>query len=203
MDKETLYKMLDIEEPGDFQYFENLAELLECDEYIEYEDLYSLLKDVDKETLAQLIHDYFEELSDFVPQDASELFLLLDKIKLSLIGMTKNSEEENVLAGLAEELDRFRIWYSLDSSVMCTPIGAETESTGKTSTSEEEHSLRDALAYSRLEKLDGDKYEYDFSRCIDYPIDEYIMSFGDIISAAESDGDGRAPEGEDREEQYN
>ena len=57
MDREMLYKMLDIEEPADFQYFENLAELLECDEHIEYEDLYSLLKEVDKEILAQLIHD--------------------------------------------------------------------------------------------------------------------------------------------------
>ncbi|MFR2966194.1 MAG: hypothetical protein ACLTK0_07325 [Anaerovoracaceae bacterium] len=89
MDREMLYKMLDIEEPADFQYFENLAELLECDEHIEYEDLYSLLKEVDKEILAQLIHDYFEEVSDFVPQDAAELFLLLDKIKLSLIGMVR------------------------------------------------------------------------------------------------------------------
>ena len=90
MDREMLYKMLDIEEPADFQYFENLAELLECDEHIEYEDLYSLLKEVDKEILAQMIHDYFEEVSDFVPQDAAELFLLLDKIKLSLIGMVRN-----------------------------------------------------------------------------------------------------------------
>ena len=188
MDREMLYKMLDIEEPADFQYFENLAELLECDEHIEYEDLYSLLKEVDTEILAQLIHDYFEEVSDFVPQDAAELFLLLDKIKLSLIGMVRNSDEENVLSNLTEELNRFRLWYSLDSSVICTAVGSELENGGR----EEEHTLRDALTYSRLEKLDGDKYEYDFSACLDYPLDEYIMSFGDIISAAESGEKDRA-----------
>lgn len=181
MDKESLYQMLDIEEPGDFQYFENFADLIECGEDISYDDLYALIKEVDKENLSRLIHDYFEELSDFVPSDAAELFILLDKIKLSLMGMAKNSEEEeeeNVLTSLAEELNRFRLWYSAGSSAVCTVIGKEKE---------EEYTLRDALAVSRLEKLDGDKYSYDFSQCLDYPIDEYIMSFGDIISASEAE----------------
>ena len=40
MDRDLLYQMLDIESPSDFQYFENLSDLLECDEYIEYDDLY-------------------------------------------------------------------------------------------------------------------------------------------------------------------
>ena len=53
MDKDKLYQMLDIEEPEDFQYFENIASLLECDEEIRYDDLYALLKDVDKDQLAQ------------------------------------------------------------------------------------------------------------------------------------------------------
>lgn len=183
MDKEMLYNMLDIDEPADFQYFENISELLEYDGHIEYEDLYSLLRDVDKGVLAQLIHDYFEELSDFVPGDASELFLLLDKIKLSLIGMTKNSDEEKVLSNLTEELNRFRLWYSADSSVVCSAVGGGRE---------EEHPLRDALAFSRLEGIGGDKYEYDFSACMDYPLDEYIMSFGDIISASEENEEGKA-----------
>lgn len=183
MDKETLYKMLDIESPGDFQYFENIADLLECGEHIEYDDLYRLLKETDKEILARLIYDYFEELSDFVPQDAAELYVLLDKIKLSLMGMarTADSGEESVLAGLAEETDRFRQWYSLGSSVVCSEIGS-----GK----EEEHTLRDAIGALRLEKLEGDKYEYDFSACLDYPLDEYAMSFGDMIAAAEEEGEG-------------
>jgi len=180
MDKELLYQLLDIEEPGDFQYFENLAALLECDEYIEYDELYILFKEVDKDILAQLIHDYFEELSDFIPEDAAELFILMDKIKLSLMGMARNSEEENILSGLTEELNRFRLWYSLDSSVICRTIDGGRE---------EEHCLRDALAVARLEKLEGDKYTYDFSACTDYPLDDYIMSFSDIISAESDDSE--------------
>lgn len=175
MDKDKLYQMLDIEEPEDFQYFENIASLLECDEEIGYDDLYALLKDVDKDQLAQLIHDYFEELSDYVPEDATDLFILLDNIKLSLIGMAKNSDEERVMASLTEELNRFRTWYSLDSSVICTTVDDKRE---------EEHTVRDAIALSRIEKLQGDKYAYDFTRCADYPLDEYIMSFADIVSQA-------------------
>ena len=43
MDKDRLYELLDIEEPEDFQYFENIAALLEADEEIDYDALYALL----------------------------------------------------------------------------------------------------------------------------------------------------------------
>ena len=56
----------------------------------------------------------------------------------------------------------------------------------------EKPELLERIKEDWLEKLDGDKYEYDFSACLDYPLDEYIMSFGDIISAAESGEKDRA-----------
>ena len=46
MDRERLYEILDIEEPAEFDYFENIAALLECDENIGYEELYGLLQEV-------------------------------------------------------------------------------------------------------------------------------------------------------------
>lgn len=178
MDKESLYELLDIEEPADFEYFENLSALLECDEYIPYEEIFGLIKDVDKETLAMLINDYFEEISDFIPGEAADFFVLMDKIRLSLVGLVKSSREERVMVNLAEELDRFRIWYSADSEVVCKSIINDRE---------EIHSLRDALMLARLEKIEGDKYMYDFSPCLDYTLDEYIMSFGDGVLAEEKE----------------
>ena len=59
MTKQELYELIDIDSPSDFQYFENLAAYLECDEELSYEDVAELVKDVDKATLAQLIGDYF------------------------------------------------------------------------------------------------------------------------------------------------
>ena len=50
---------------------------------------------------------------------------------------------------------------------------------------ERTETLRDALVLSRLEKLDGEKFYYDFGLCKEYDIDDYIMSLGDVIAAAE------------------
>jgi hypothetical protein len=134
--------------------------------------------------LALLLNDYFEEISDFIPGESTEFFLMMDKIRLALVGLAKNAKDETVLANLAEELNRFRIWYSCDSEVICRNISDDIE---------EFHTLRDAIALARLEKLEHDKYTYDFSKCSDYTLDEYVMSFGDVIAAAEK---------EDEEEGY-
>ena len=66
--KEALYELLDIDTPADFQYFENLAALLECEDEIDDQALAQLLEGVDKKTLAELLHNYFEEMTDnYVP----------------------------------------------------------------------------------------------------------------------------------------
>ena len=43
--------------------------------------------------------------------------------------------------------------------------------------------VRDALVLARSESLTGEKYAYDYSECQEYPLDEYIMSFGDLVAA--------------------
>ena len=101
MDRERLYEILDIEEPAEFDYFENIAALLECDENIGYEELYGLLQEVDKETLSMLIDNYFEELSDFLPEDDADFYLKIDQIRRSLVGLAKSSDDKNVLGTLA------------------------------------------------------------------------------------------------------
>ena len=62
MTKAEFYEILDIDSPEDFQYFENLAAFLECEDEPDYEDVAELVKEADKGTLAQLIGDYFEEI---------------------------------------------------------------------------------------------------------------------------------------------
>ena len=79
---------------------------------------------------------------------------------------------------LADELERFRHWYSIDSKVYLTNLGTMDE---------QEFTLRDALVNARIEKLDGDKFQYDFSECENYQLDEYIVSFGDMIAASEAE----------------
>ena len=177
MTKTEFYDILDIDSPADFQYFENLAAFLECEEDIEYEDLAGLVKEVDKPTLAQLIGDYFEEITDFLPESETELYTIFDTVRRSLAGMSKNCDDEITVTKLTDELERFRQWYSIESRAFVTDLG---------SADEEEMTLRDALICARVEALEGNKYQYDFSECSDYPLDEYIVSFGDMMAAEDS-----------------
>ena len=42
MNREELYQLLDIDDPAEFQYFENLADFLECEEELDYDDVAEL-----------------------------------------------------------------------------------------------------------------------------------------------------------------
>lgn len=178
MRKEDFYELLDIDYPADFQYFENLAAFLECDEELNYDDVAELFAEVDKDTLSQLVDNYFEELTDFVPGSETGVFGILDNVRRALMGMARNCEDETMETKLADELERFRRWYSIDSKVYLTNLGTMDE---------QEFTLRDALVNARIEKLDGDKFQYDFSECENYQLDEYIVSFGDMIAASEAE----------------
>ena len=178
MRKEDFYELLDIDYPAEFQYFENLAAFLECDEELEYEDVAELFQGVDKDTLAQLVDNYFEELTDFVPGSETGVYSILDNVRRALMGMARNCDDDTMETKLADELERFRRWYSIDSRVYLTNLGTMDE---------REFTLRDALVNARTEKLDGDKFQYDFSECENYVLDEYIVSFGDMIAANEAE----------------
>lgn len=178
MRKEDFYELLDIDYPAEFQYFENLAAFLECDEELEYEDVAELFQGVDKDTLAQLVDNYFEELTDFVPGSETGVYGILDNVRRALMGMARNCDDDTMETKLADELERFRRWYSVDSRVYLTNLGTMDE---------QEFTLRDALVNARIEKLDGDKFQYDFSECENYVLDEYIVSFGDMIAANEAE----------------
>jgi hypothetical protein len=77
---------------------------------------------VDKKALAELIHNYFEEMTDFLPGDAAEAYGVLERIKFSLMGLARNCDEEDLLSNLTEEIERFRLWYSVESRVYCTSV---------------------------------------------------------------------------------
>lgn len=176
-DRDAFYALLDIEEPADFVYFENIAALFECEAEIEQGLLCALLAAVDKQTVAELIDNYFEELTGFLPDGETELFTLLTQIQQALRGMLQSGENdlveteaqrEDLLVRLAEEIERFRQWYSCEDRVSCMLLGEGEE---------ERISLRDAIASVREEKLLGQRYVYDFSDCLDYPLAEYVMTF--------------------------
>lgn len=176
MTKEELYELLDIETADDFKYVENVAQYLECEDEIEFRDMAELIRDLDKDEAAGLFDDYFDEIMDFIPEAETEVYSLFTNIRRSLTGLLKNADEVSTEAKITEELERFRRWYSMDSRVYLSSSDLNGE---------KEETLRDAIFDKRMESLGGDKYFYDFTEAMDYPLEEYVMTFGDMMKLAE------------------
>lgn len=175
MNKEQLFELLDIESGEDFEYFENFADLVENSQDIDGNLMLQLLEEIDLTVLSELCENYFDEILDNVPDDQTEVYILLTNIKNALMGMAgaipENEDDDNLMARLADELSNFKLWYCEESKVQC-----KHEKTSDITTIP----VRDALVLYKLEKLGGETYFYDFSEALDYELDEYVMSYADM-----------------------
>ena len=168
-----LLEMLDLDDGSQFEYFENMSDLVESEEDIDADAIYQLFKDADMGTVADLLNTYFDEILEAVPEDSAEVYTLLDSAKMSMIGMAKNISEETDIVRFAEQFAEFRTWYSVESQVYVCEIGNYEN--------EKCVCMRDALTLARVENLGGEKYEYTFDEALDFEMDEYSMSFADLI----------------------
>lgn len=175
MDREELFALLDIENGAEFEYFENFADFVESDAGIDSDAVYELITDVDMKTVAELCESYFYETLENVPGDQIDLYNLLENIKRVLVGLSEavRKGEEHAELKLADEFNRFRLWYSVDSEVECTnTLSHETEFMP----------VRDAITSARLEKIDGTELAYDFTDALHYELEEYIMTYADLAA---------------------
>ena len=175
MDIEKLLTLLDIEVGEDFQYFENFADLVENEEDIENDVILELITMIDMKTFAELCESYFYEVAENIPGEHVDVYTLTENIKRVLIGLSEavTAEEENAALKLADELNKFRQWYSVTQNVEC-----------KNMTTEELTLLpvRDALVNVRMERIEATTYQYDFSEALKYKLEEFIMTYGDLVS---------------------
>lgn len=173
MDKEKFYELLDIESGQDFMYFENFAALMECDEDIDGDQILEILRDVDMEIFIEICGEFFDDVETSIPEGETELYTLMLTIRRAFIGMAKIDDEEveKGLILLADEINRFRHWYSVDSHVECK---------NQATLEVQDVTVRDALALSRIEKLSDESYFYDFSDSLDYLIEEYVMNYAEL-----------------------
>ncbi len=171
MELQDLLKRLEIDSPKEFVHMEDLAEILEGEEPVEEGCLYRLFSQADGDAVFSVIQDYFEDLFVGIPEDSSDLYLLLEQIKSMLLGLWQQRNQEENLRDFVSEIVRFQQWYTLENQVIC-----QNTKSGK----EEKYSLLHALMVFRLESLGGPKYHYDFQACLDYPIEEYAVRFIDL-----------------------
>lgn len=185
MNYDELLELLDIENPDEFQYFEHFADLMECDQPVSYDALFELISQADKVTLAELIENYLDEIADALPDNGTEAYTFLKSVGLSLRGLLKpiadDDEDEyshKQLITFVEELERFRNWYTSGSNVECT-----RKKDGIT----KDVTFLEAVVLVRMEKLNEEEYSYGFDDGLDYQLDEYVVSFGDIVEDDEED----------------
>ena len=185
MDFDELLDLLEIESSDEFGYFEHFSALIECDEDIPYELFYKILADVESETLIDLTDNYFEDILQGMPDDSIDIYTLFDTIKQALLGLARNSSSREERVAYVDELYKFRKWYIFDSIVHCRRLRDNMK---------KDVTISEALSMCRLEKLNEDQYQYDFSDCLDYEIDEYSIS---IDAELDEDYDDIIEEDED------
>ena len=181
MDFYELLEYLDLESAAEFEYFEAMADLIESEEEIEQEAVFALFEGADETMIPELLDDWFEDVLEGLPEDSGEIFSLMHQIKMTLIGLAQNREDESDLRRLVDEFCRFRRWYIEEADVELTPEngGAPVHQT-----------LRDAITTSRIQRLGGDAYRYSFEDALDYELDSYTMSFAELAAAEDDYNNG-------------
>ncbi|HKK96381.1 MAG TPA: hypothetical protein VJ916_08735 [Anaerovoracaceae bacterium] len=165
MNKEKLFETLGIEGESDFEYFDNMADLLEMDEEYSEEVVYALLEDVDLPTFKALFETYFDDLINNLPEKDTELNSLIEMMKLAFMGLCNGGANAETYERISEEIIKFRNWYVFDENV---------DHEGKFL------SVRDAITNCRINKLSGNEEDFDFTEALEYDIDEYAISLEDM-----------------------
>ena len=168
MDKTTFYNILNIDSPDEFVYFENLAALLEEDNYIEANLVKDLLKDVDMELVAECTENYFEEFLKAIPDDETSLYITVESIQRAFVDMMTEEMNSDDISLLADELVRFRKWYVQDTLAY-------------DNIKKEEVSVRDARYDIQAAKLLGEKTDIDWRNAYDYEVNGAGVRISEII----------------------
>ena len=171
MDKVRLYKVLDIDSADEFQYYENLAALLEEDEFIEENLIKDLIRNVDRERLAEHMGSYFDGFLDHLPDSETDLYVLVESMGRAFEGLIYDDMSDADISELASEIAKFRKWYVHD-------LNAFNRLTG------EESSVRDARYDIVAAKLLGEDSDYDFRTALDYDLDGFNVRIADMLGAS-------------------
>ena len=171
MDKVRFYRILDIDSADEFQYFENLSALLEEDEFIEKNLIKDLVRNVDREKLAEHMNSYFDAFLDHLPDNETDLYVMVESMGRVFDGLIMEDMSEDDIESLASEISKFRKWYVHDLNAFNKITGEET-------------SVRDARFDLAAAKLLGEDADYDFRLALDYDIDGFDVRIADMVGAS-------------------
>src|SRR5665648_791180 len=194
------FKSFDIEEPEEFKFYENFADLIEYEGEIPYDTLFPLIKKVDMVTLGEFIETYMDDVLEGIPEeDGIDAYTFITSVKMMLLGLAESiataeeDEERDELPIFVEELYKFRNWFTRDSIIHMSKENDKTIISVP---------LLEAIISYRIEKLNEEHYSYNFDDCVPYEIDEYIVSYSSAmveVEDEEEDTDSYLEEPEDSE----
>lgn len=170
MDKTQFYRILDIDSPDEFIYYENVSSLLEEDDFIEENLIVDLFRNIDMSVLSESTENYFEEFLKNIPDEETSLYITAESIKRGLTGMIQEDPDEDSIRVLAQEIVRFRKWYVQDALVFDKTSGTEI-------------SVRDARYNIQASAYIDEVCDYDFRLACDYEIDGYDIRISDLVDA--------------------
>lgn len=170
MDKIEFYRILDIDRPVDFKFYENLASLMEENAYIDENLLIDLIRNIDKETLAELTEAYFDEFLRVIPDEYTDLYITVETARRALTGALAEEMTDEEVRSYAGLIGKFRKWYSLDSLVADRLAG-------------EKISVRDARYNFIAAGLLGTELDYNFEEALGFDSEGYTVRLADIIDA--------------------
>lgn len=190
MNYDDLIAYLDIESGADIRFFDEVADLIESDEHIDYEALHQLFGEINADTVSALFDEYFNEITEGLPGEHTEMYSLLDQIRLELTGILRSfsGEDPDSLERITERFYRFRNWYVYDTEVSVLERSG-SGAAGDSASREYIQSVRDAIATARAARFSNEDYAFDFSTALDYDIDYYAMSFADLIGSQDLDAE--------------
>ena len=163
MTKAELFELLEIEDPSEVEYFEQLADLIETEEEIAFDDLFTAVSQVSSMTMGEFAENYFEEILKALPDNAEDICSTFTSVQQRFMMLAEGLDDGGDREALAEELETFRGWYH-------DPSLAEID--GK------KVSVFHAVFECRADKLQNTEHDYEFANALDYPLDEIVMDLG-------------------------
>lgn len=172
MSRDELLERLDMDSPEDFGYFEQFAELVECDDEIDFDDFYYAISAAETDTVAEINENYFTELEKGFPDDCDDLLEILQEIWNNLKLLCADIDDPAYRREYADQLFKFHELYT-------KPDGASVD--GRVC------SVMEAVAENRAAKIDNVKHSYDFGNSLDYEPDYISMRLGEYTDEYDSD----------------
>ena len=159
MKKNEIMSILEIEDWGEFQYYEQFLLLMEHYDLINEEILNKAFTPTSCEDLSLYLEMYFDDIMTGISEDNIDLYKIFSTVKSILMEMASESKRQ-----LVTEVYRFLGWMMEEKCVHCKDL---------LNNSVKEISIYEALMLFRIELLNEGKYELGFPEEICYHIDEF------------------------------